>query len=177
MLTIETESFRAMFRLWRENKDYLVQVMEMMRYEDGGVKQEAILQQFGPANPLVTVGQYRETLGRMIEAAGFKDAASFFKVISPELDQQLSNPAPQQPGQDPATQAMMAQAQAQIAIAQQKAQADIQLAREKAAAQIQLEREKAAAELMRRKQEFEAEVQLKAAKVGAGIATNVQIPG
>ena len=140
-------------------------------------KQEMILQQFGPANPLVTVGQYRETLGRMIEAAGFKDAASFFKVISPELDQQLSNPAPKQPGQDPATQAMMAQAQAQIAIAQQKAQADIQLAREKAAAQIQLEREKAAAELMRRKQEFEAEVQLKAAKVGAGIATNVQIPG
>ncbi len=25
-------------------------------------KQERILQQFGPANPLVTVGQYRETL-------------------------------------------------------------------------------------------------------------------
>ena len=140
-------------------------------------KQEQILQQYGPANPLVTVGQYRETLGRMIEAAGFKDAASFFKTITPEQDQALSNPPPNQPQPDPASQAMMAQAQAQIAIAQQKAQADIQLAREKAAAQIQLEREKAAAELVRRKQEFEAEVQLKAAKVGAGIATNVQIPG
>jgi len=124
-------------------------------------KQEQILQQYGPANPLVSVGQYRETLGRMIEAAGFKDAATFFKTITPQMDQALSNPQPQQPQQDPATQAMMVQANAQIAIAQQKAQADIQLAREKAAAQIQLEREKAAAELVRKKQEFEAEVQWK----------------
>lgn len=140
-------------------------------------KQEQVLQQFGPANPLVTVGQYRETLGRMIEAAGFKDSALFFKPITPELDAQLSNPPPQGQQPDPALQAMMMQAQAQIQIAQQKAQADIQLAREKAAADIQLEREKAAADLQRRQQEFEAEVQLKAAKIGAGIASNVQIPG
>jgi len=138
-------------------------------------KQEQILQQFGPANPLVTVGQYRETLGRMIEAAGFKDSAMFFKQVTPEIEAQLSQPQP--PGQDPAMQAMMAQAQAQIQIAQQKAQADIQLAREKAAAQLQLEREKAQADLQRRQQEFEAEVQLKAAKVGAGITSNIQIPG
>jgi Skp family chaperone for outer membrane proteins len=138
-------------------------------------KQEQILQQFGPANPLVSVSQYRETLGRMIEAAGFKDSAMFFKTITPEIDAQLSQP--QEPGQDPAMQAMMAQAQMQMQIAQQKAQADIQLAREKAAAQLQLEREKAAAELQRKQQEFEAEVQLKAAKVGAGITSNIQIPG
>lgn len=138
-------------------------------------KQEQILQQFGPSNPLVSVTQYRETLGRMIEAAGFKDSAMFFKAITPEIEAQLNQPP--QPGQDPATQAMMAQAQMQIQIAQQKAQADIQLAREKAAAELQLEREKAAAELQRRQQEFEAEVQLKAAKVGAGITSNIQIPG
>lgn len=111
----------------------------------------------------------------MIEAAGFKDSAMFFKAITPEIEAQLNQPP--QPGQDPATQAMMAQAQMQIQIAQQKAQADIQLAREKAAAELQLEREKAAAELQRRQQEFEAEVQLKAAKVGAGITSNIQIPG
>jgi hypothetical protein len=140
-------------------------------------KQERILQQFGPANPLVTVGQYRETLGRMIEAAGFKDSATFFKPVTPEIDQALSNPPPQQQQPDPAIQAMMMQAQAQLEIDRQKALADIQAKREKAAAEIQLAREKAAAELELKRQEFEAEVQLKAAKIGAGISSNVEIPG
>ncbi len=140
-------------------------------------KQERILQQFGPANPLVTVGQYRETLGRMIEAAGFKDSATFFKPITPEIDQALSNPPPQQQQPDPAIQAMMMQAQAQLEIDREKALADIQAKREKAAAEIQLAREKAAAELELKRQEFEAEVQLKAAKIGAGISSNVEIPG
>jgi hypothetical protein len=140
-------------------------------------KQERILQQFGPANPLVTVGQYRETLGRMIEAAGFKDSATFFKPVTPEIDQALSNPPPQQQQPDPAIQAMMMQAQAQLEIDRQKALADIQAKREKAAAEIQLAREKAAAELELKRQEFEAEVQLKAAKIGAGISSNIEIPG
>ena len=140
-------------------------------------KQERILQQFGPANPLVTVGQYRETLGRMIEAAGFKDSSTFFKPVTPEIDQALSNPPPQQQQPDPAIQAMMMQAQAQLEIDRQKALADIQAKREKAAAEIQLAREKAAAELELKRQEFEAEVQLKAAKIGAGISSNIEIPG
>ena len=140
-------------------------------------KQEGILQQFGPANPLVTVGQYRETLGRMIEAAGFKDSAMFFKPITPEIDQQLSNPPPQQQQPDPNIQALMMQAQAQIEVDRQKAMADIQAKREKAAAEIQLAREKAAAEMQLKREEFEAEVQLKAAKLGAGISSNVEIPG
>jgi hypothetical protein len=140
-------------------------------------KQERILQQFGPANPLVSVAQYRDTLGRMIEAAGFKDSATFFKPITPEIDQALSNPPPQQQQPDPAIQAMMMQAQAQLEIDRQKAIADIQARREKAAAEIQLAREKAAAELQLKQQEFEAEVQLKAAKIGAGISGNIEIPG
>lgn len=151
-------------------------------------KQEQILQNYGPANPLVSVGQYRTTMAKFIEAAGFKDVAEFFKEIPPEVDQQLSNPQPQEQQVDPAVQAMIAQSQAQIQIAQQKAMADveadrqkaladIQLAREKAAAEIQLAREKAAAQLELKKAEFEVEAQLKAAKVGAGIASNLEIPG
>jgi hypothetical protein len=147
-------------------------------------KQEAILQQFGPANPLVSVGQYRNTLGRFIEAAGFTDSAEFFKEVTPEIDQQLAQP--QQPQPDPAISALIQQSQAQIQIAQQKAQADIAAAQEKAMADIQLQREKAAAEiqLMREKtsaqmalkqQELEAEIQLKAAELGAGITSSVNI--
>ena len=151
-------------------------------------KQEQIIQQYGPANPMVSIGQYRTTMGKFIEAAGFKDVSEFFKEITPEMDQQLSNPPPQQQQADPAIEAMIAQSQAQMQMAQQKlmadieanrqkALADIQLAREKASAEIQLEREKAAAQLELKKAEFEVEAQLKAAKVGAGIASNLEIPG
>jgi len=78
-------------------------------------KQEQILGTQGFANPLVTVGQYRNTLGRFIEAAGYKDSNEFFKEISPELDAAISQPPPpQQAPVDPAVQAYMAQTQAQI---------------------------------------------------------------
>jgi hypothetical protein len=140
-------------------------------------KQEQIIQAYGPANPLVSVGQYRNTIGRFIEAAGFKDSTEFFKEITPEQDQALSNPPPQQPQQNPAMDAMIAQAQAQIQIEQQKAMAAIETQRMKAQADIQLAREKAAAELQLKQQEFQVEAQLKAAKIGAGISKNVEIPG
>lgn len=138
-------------------------------------KQEQILQTFGPGNPLCSVGQYRNTIGRFIEAAGFKDSTEFFKEVPPEVDQALANPPPQQP--DPTMNAVMAQAQAQIEIERQKALADIETKRLKAQADIQLAREKAAADLMLKREEFQVEAQLKAAKVGAGISANVEIPG
>jgi hypothetical protein len=151
-------------------------------------KQEQILGQMGPANPMVSMGQYRNTLGRMVEAAGFKDSAEFYKNITPEQDQMMSQPQPQQQQVPPEVQAYMAKtqadiqaqqmkAQADIELAQQKALADLQLMREKNAAQIQLEREKAAAQLQLKEEEFMAEARLKAMKVGAGITSNVEIPG
>ena len=151
-------------------------------------KQEQVLQTMGPANPLVSMGQYRNTLGRMVEAAGFKDSAEFYKSITPEQDQALANPPQQEPQVPPEIQAYMAKTQADIQAQQAKAQADIQLAREKAAAEIQLmrekeaaklqfEREKSAAELQLKQEEFLAEAQMKAMKVGAGITSNVEIPG
>ena len=149
-------------------------------------KQEAILQQFGPANPLVSVGQYRGTLGRFIEAAGFTDSAEFFKEVTPEIEAQLAQPKQQQP--DPTTAALIQQSQAQIQIAQQKAQADIQAAQQKAMAEIQLQREKAQADIMiqrekaqamleLKREELSAEIQLKAAELGADITNNVNIRG
>jgi hypothetical protein len=149
-------------------------------------KQEQILGAYGMSNPYVSPAQYRNTLGRMVEAAGFRDSAEFYKPIPPQMDQQLSQP--QQPQPNPQVQIAMAQVQADIQAKQAKAQADIQLAREKAAADLQLEREKAAAEMQlerekfamemqQKQQEFQAEAQIKAAKVMAGITTNIEIPG
>lgn len=140
-------------------------------------KQEQILSSQGFANPLVSVGQYRQTLGRFIEAAGFKDSAEFFKEIPPELDQMLSQQQPQQPMPNPAMDALMAQTQAQIEVDRAKALNDIEIAKAKAQAQIQLEREKAAANLELKTAEFQAEAQLKAAQVGARITGDVRIPG
>jgi hypothetical protein len=138
-------------------------------------KQEQIMSQMGIANPLVSPSQYRNTLGRFIESAGFKDTSEFFREITPEMEQQLLQP--QQPQPDPATAALMQQAQAQMQVTQAKAQADIQVQQAKAQADIQLQREKAAAQLQLKTAEFQAEAQLKAAKVGAQITGNVEIPG
>jgi hypothetical protein len=150
-------------------------------------KQEQILQTQGFNNPLVNLTQYRETLGRFIEAAGYKDSSEFFKEIPPELEQQIANPQPQQAPVDPAVQAYMAQAQAQMQIeqakaqqdmqlAQQKAEADVMLQQQKAQAEIQLKREKAMADLELKTAEFQAEAQLKAMTIGAGISNNPNIP-
>lgn len=150
-------------------------------------KQEQILGTQGFNNPLVTLTQYRETLGRFIEAAGYKDSSEFFKEIPPELEKQIANPQPQQPPVDPAVQAYMAQAQAQMQIDQakaqqqmqldqQKAQADMQLQQAKAQAEIQLKREKAQADLELKTAEFQAEAQLKAMTIGAGISNTPNIP-
>jgi hypothetical protein len=127
-------------------------------------KQEAILQQYGPANPLVTVGQYRNTIGRFIEAAGYKDSSEFFKEVPPEMDQQLAQPKPTEPSPD--MQAILEQNKLQLEMMREKAMADIQLAREKAAAQIQLDREKAEAEIQLKADQLKADIALKSAKVG-----------
>ena len=162
-------------------------------------KQEQLIAQYGPANPYVSPAQYRGTLGRMVEIAGFKDSAEFYKAITPEQDQALSNPPPQQQQMPPEVQAIMARTQAEIQANQAKAQADIQLKqqqmqidtemaqqkaalemqlmREKEVAKLQLEREKQQAYFAMKQQEFEAEAQLKAMKIGAGITSNVEIRG
>jgi hypothetical protein len=129
-------------------------------------KQERIIQQYGPANPLVSVGQYRQTLGKLIEAAGFKDSSEFFREITPEMDQALSSPPPQQQQPDPMVQAVMAQTQAQIEAMMAKAEADIQVKREKAMADIALAQEKAAAEIQLKQQELAAQTSIDATAAG-----------
>jgi hypothetical protein len=142
-------------------------------------KQEQILSTQGFANPLVTVGQYRNTLGRFIEAAGYKDSNEFFKEITPELDAAISQPQPpQQMPLDPTVQAYMAQTQAQIQGEQAKisakieadkfkAQSDLQLERERNALEIQLAREKAAAEIQLARDKAAAQIELKSAELQA----------
>lgn len=50
----------------------------------GGIaaKQEQIMQQLGPVNPLCDLQQYRNTLAKMVELSGFKDTTKFFKDVN-----------------------------------------------------------------------------------------------
>lgn len=172
-------------REWKNNYDVTVNVGLGTGSQDQKMamaamvmqKQEQILSSQGFANPLVSVGQYRNTLGKFIEAAGYKDSMEFFKEIPPELDQMLSQPQPPQQQPNPALDALMAQTQAQIETDRAKALNDIEIAKAKAQASIQLEREKAAANLELKTAEFQAEAQLKAAQVGAKLTGDVRIPG
>jgi len=84
-------------------------------------KQEQIIQQYGPSNPLVSVAQYRNTLAKFIESAGFKDANEFMNEITPEQNAALSQPQPPAPDAQAEIAAMLAkvetekiQAKAQI---------------------------------------------------------------
>ena len=140
-------------------------------------KQEEILKTSGVNNPLVSAAQYRNTLGRFVESAGFKDSTEFFKEVTTEAEQQLlaEEQAMAQQG-NPQIEAYMAQVQAQIQADQAKAQADIQLAREKAMAQMQLEREKFEQTMALKRQEFEYEAQLKAMQLGAKLSPSPNIP-
>lgn len=88
-------------------------------------KQELVMQTLGLSNPLVTLAQYRNTLAKQIEMAGFRDPNMFITEIP--ADFQLPQQEPQQSPEQ-----MLAAVQAQAI------QADIQ----KKAAELELEREK-----------------------------------
>lgn len=128
-------------------------------------KQEQILGTQGFSNPLVTVGQYRSTLGRFIEAAGFKDSNEFFKEVTPEIDAQISQPQP--PQMAPDMQAAQVYAQVEQMKIEAKAQSDatksqleeikLQSAREKAMADIAIQQSKV--ELDREKSMIQLQLQ------------------
>lgn len=125
-------------------------------------KQEQIIQAYGPSNPLVTVGQYRNTLAKFIEAAGFKDAKAFMNEITPEMDAQLSQPQPPAPD----AQAEVAQMLAQVEREKTQAKAQID------AAKLDLERQTLEAEFTRKgiemqmkNQKDQAEIRIKEAQL------------
>jgi hypothetical protein len=90
------------------------------------MRQEMLIKETGPNNPVVSVQQYTNTLTKMLQLAGIKDSQNYFN----QLPADFQMPAPEAP--KPTPEEMLAQVQAQ------SIQADI----EKKAAELQLEREK-----------------------------------
>jgi hypothetical protein len=119
-------------------------------------KQEEILKGFGPANPLVSVSQYRNTLAKMIEAAGIKDVDAYVKPVTPEDDMMLEQQA-QQHQPDPNTQ--VAEMLAQV----EREKNELNAAT--SAAKIQLDREQMQLEIARKSAEMTMKAQNDAAAI------------
>lgn len=58
--------------------------------------QKEVMIQMGPSNPIVSLTEMRNTLARLVESMGYKDAAAFFKEVPKEFQ-------PPAPGKDPKT--------------------------------------------------------------------------
>ena len=154
-------------RAWQNNFDLSIEVGLGNGREDEKMgmltqilgKQEQLLQQLGPNNPVVKPSQYINTLKKIAEMAGFKDTEQFFNS-GEQVDQAVAQMG-QQDGPDPE---------------QAKIEAELQLKREKMQAELQLEREKMQAEIELRRQELQAELQLRQQKLAFGGQVSDNLP-
>ena len=113
-------------------------------------KQEQILQQLGPTNPLVTPQQFSNTLRKIVELSGFKDASSYFQDIPADY----VPPAP--PAPKPSPEEVLAQVQAESIRADiQKKAAELELQRQQMVMEDDLKRDQMAQDLYLKKYEIE----------------------
>ena len=155
-------------RVWQTGMDCVVNVglgngtaQERMQYLGQiASKQEQILQTLGASNPLVEMTQYRNTMAKMVELAGFKDASMFFKEV-PEMTPEQRQ-AMQQKKPDISEQLIQVQIK-EIEANMQKASARLQLDNEEMKRKDDLDRDK-----------LDAEILLKAAEIEAKYGTQVE---
>ena len=112
-------------------------------------KQEQILQQLGPTNPLVTPQQFSNTLRKIVELSGFKDSTSFFQNIPADY-------VPPTPQPKPTPEEVLAQVQAESIKADiQKKAAELELKRQQMLLDDDLARDKMAQDMYLKKYEIE----------------------
>lgn len=156
-------------RAWDAGMDVVVNVglgngssQERMQYLSliSG-KQEQILQTLGADNPLVEMTQYRNTMAKMVELAGFKDAGMFFKDVQPLTPEQQ---AMMQQNKKPTPEEQLMQVQIQ------EIQADMQ----KSAARLELDKEKMKRSDDLDRDKLDADILLKAAEIEAKYGSKVE---
>ena len=123
-------------------------------------KQEQMLTQYGLSNPLVSLKQYRDTLAKFVNMAGFKDESSFLKDISQEESDQLAQQQAESPQTDPNTEAAKILAQVEKEKAEMQMQAKMaQLEMDKQ--ELELKVQKEMLELQQKQAQFEADMAMK----------------
>jgi hypothetical protein len=123
-------------------------------------KQEQMLKEYGLSNPLVSLKQYRDTLAKFVNMAGFKDESGFIKDITQEQSDQLAQAQAQNPQSDPNTEA--AKILAQVEKEKAELQAQTQMAKvemERKALEVKAQRE--LLEMQQKEIQFEKEMALK----------------
>ena len=167
MMRLNNEFIPVDPRYWDADKDMVINVGISKNSDEEkfqvltamAQKQEQILQTLGPNNPLVNLQQYANTLTKMIEMAGFKDATTFINTTIPPMPPQPQEP----PKPDPAE--MLAQAEAM------KAQNQAQ----KAIIDAETDRMKIIMEDDRQRDEHEADLKLKIAELRARYGAQVDV--
>ena len=123
-------------------------------------KQEQMLTQYGLSNPLVSLKQYRDTLAKFVNMAGFKDESGFLKDISQEQSDQLAQQQAESPQTDPNTEAAKILAQVEKEKAEMQMQSKMaQLEMDKQ--ELELKVQKEMLELQQKEIQFEKEMAMK----------------
>ena len=99
-------------------------------------KQELIIAQMGPVNPVCDMEKYATTLRKIVEMAGLRNPDTFFGEVNQQTMQQFTQAQGQKP--DPKVEAE----KAKIETDRQRAAATVQLDRDKAQASIETQRQK-----------------------------------
>jgi hypothetical protein len=86
------------------------------------LQQKEVLEKLGPSNPLVGLGQFRNTLAKMLEISGYPDSNQFFKPVPLDYEPPPSQEQPKPSPEEMLLQAQMADIQARAQTEQQKLQ-------------------------------------------------------
>ena len=158
-------------RGWTADMDMVVNIalgrgsdeQRMIFLQQIAAKQEQILQQYGPNNPMVSIQQYVSTLNQITQLAGFQNPSQFYSEPTQEQMQQFMQSMAPEKKQDPAE--MLAQVEAE------KTRADILIA----AAKQELETKKAQADADLKRDQLIADVMLRAAEIQAKYGAQVDV--
>ena len=167
MMRLNNEFIPVDPRYWDADKDMIINVGISKNSDEEkfqvltsmAQKQEQILQTLGPQNPLVNLQQYANTLTKMIEMAGFKDAQAFINTTVPPMP-----PQPQEPAK-PSPEEMLAQAEAMKA----------QNLAQKAIIDAETDRMKIIMDDDRNRDEHEANLKLKIAELQAKFGAQINV--
>jgi hypothetical protein len=136
------------------------------------MRQEMLIKETGPNNPVVTVPQYTNTLTKMLQLAGIKDSQNYFN----QLPADFQMPPPENPRLTPEETLAQVQAQAIQADIQKKA-AELQLDREKMIMADDRERDRIEQDGILRRYELELKygVQIQSAEIDAAMNRDREI--
>ena len=172
MIRLRNEFVQVDPRAWQAGFDVTVNValggvdddQKMILLESIAQRQENVISQFGLDNPLVTLSQYRNTVGKIIETAGIKDVDNYFLDPNGPQAQQIMAQASQKP-KKPRPEEILAQAE--IAKTQAETQARI--------AAMNLDREKMFMEDERKRDELDAKISMEALELQAKYGTQIDV--